>query len=84
MEITVEKLAWMHHKMRRHPLCGFLKSRGSFTYGKDTNGDDYNFGTHYDLPFIPAGDPTPLEGFFTFYLKATFSFENQSTVKTGY
>ena len=63
LELTVEKLGWMHEKLRRHQNCGFLKSRGSFTYGKDTNGDDYNFGNHYNLPFIPAGDPTLLEGF---------------------
>ena len=62
LKSTVLKLVSQHQKFRKHPLCGFLKSQGSFTYGEDTNGDAYNFGTHYDLPFVPAGSAVPLEG----------------------
>ena len=59
----MQKLASQHNKLRKHPLCGFLKSRGAFAYGEDQNGDAYNFGTNYNLPFVPAGSSTPLEGF---------------------
>ena len=63
LKTTVQKLASQHKKLRKHPLCGFLKSKGAFAYGEDKNGDAYNFGTHYDLPCVPAGSSTPLEGF---------------------
>ena len=59
---TVLKLASQHQKLRHHKFCGFLKSRGDYIYGEDTNGNAYSFGTHYDLPFVPAGSAVPLEG----------------------